>query len=298
MSEPLVSIIVLTYNSEKYILETLESIKNQTYQNLELIISDDCSRDNTIKKCKDWISLNKFRFKNTKLITSGENTGIPSNCNRGLKVATGEWIKIIAGDDVFFEDAIEKVIKFLEKNPDIKVIDTKVYMYDETMTRFLGELIPKNSKFFGININSEEQLVLFANNIDKRRLISTVGTFIHKSVLNTVGSFDVHYRFLEDSPMWFSILKHGFKFFYAPIVTVKYRRHLNSISTIGKKRLIITQYHFNVMDFMFSKIYPYLKLKNKINIYLKKIICNFIYKNGNSGYFMYFLYKLSLKLRL
>ena len=51
----LVSVVVITYNSEKYILETLESIKTQSYKNLELIISDDCSKDDTVMICRDWL---------------------------------------------------------------------------------------------------------------------------------------------------------------------------------------------------------------------------------------------------
>ncbi len=53
---PLVSIIVCTYNSSKYVLETLESAKEQTYQNVELIVSDDCSTDNTVELCRKWIA--------------------------------------------------------------------------------------------------------------------------------------------------------------------------------------------------------------------------------------------------
>lgn len=55
MYNPLVSVIVITYNSAKYVLETLESIRVQSYQNIELIISDDCSKDNTIDICRNWI---------------------------------------------------------------------------------------------------------------------------------------------------------------------------------------------------------------------------------------------------
>lgn len=59
MEQPLVSVSVITYNSAKTVLETLESIKAQTYQNLELIVSDDCSTDNTVELCRNWIEQNK-----------------------------------------------------------------------------------------------------------------------------------------------------------------------------------------------------------------------------------------------
>ena len=76
---PLVSITVITYNSAKYVIETLESAKAQTYQNIELIISDDHSTDNTVKDCRQWIEKNKEWFIRTVLITIPENTGVPAN---------------------------------------------------------------------------------------------------------------------------------------------------------------------------------------------------------------------------
>ena len=96
--QPLVSIVVITYNSSKYVLETLESAKEQSYQNLELIISDDCSFDDTVAICRNWIAKNKERFVRIELLSVDKNTGIPANCNRGVKVAKGEWVKLIAGE--------------------------------------------------------------------------------------------------------------------------------------------------------------------------------------------------------
>ena len=78
-NQPLVSVPVITYNSSKFVLETLESIKAQTYQNIELIISDDCSTDNTVELCQKWVEENKERFVRTQIITSDLNTGVSAN---------------------------------------------------------------------------------------------------------------------------------------------------------------------------------------------------------------------------
>ena len=94
VKQPLVSIIVVTYNSSKYVLETLESVRKQTYQNIELIITDDCSLDDTLEICNEWVEGNKKRFVRTNIVTVEKNTGIPSNCNRGIKKSTGKWIKL------------------------------------------------------------------------------------------------------------------------------------------------------------------------------------------------------------
>ena len=83
--DALISIVVITYNNSNYIEETLESIKSQTYNNIELIVSDDCSTDKTVEITEEWIDKNRDRFANVKLITTPVNTGISKNCNRGLR---------------------------------------------------------------------------------------------------------------------------------------------------------------------------------------------------------------------
>ena len=89
----LVSVIVLSYRSAETIVETLDSIKNQTYSNIELIVTDDASPDNTVQVVRKWITENKGTLASIKLVTSDKNTGLPANINRGLKVAKGAYYK-------------------------------------------------------------------------------------------------------------------------------------------------------------------------------------------------------------
>jgi glycosyltransferase involved in cell wall biosynthesis len=110
---PLVSITVITYNSSKFVLETLQSAKQQTYRNIELIISDDCSTDETVEICRQWVEENKDRFVRTKIITSDYNTGIPANSNRAVRASKGEWIKGIAGDDILLPDCISQNVEYV-----------------------------------------------------------------------------------------------------------------------------------------------------------------------------------------
>ena len=102
MKNTLVSIGIITYNSEKTILETLNSAYNQTYKNIELIISDDFSHDNTVNICKEWISEHSSRFVNCFVLTSTQNTGTSANCNRLINYCSGEYLKILAGDDILY----------------------------------------------------------------------------------------------------------------------------------------------------------------------------------------------------
>ena len=111
MKNTLVSVGIITYNSEKTILETLNSAYNQTYKNIELIISDDFSQDNTVNICKEWISEHSSRFVNCFVVTSTQNTGTSANCNRLINYCSGEYLKILAGDDIFTSTCIEDNIK-------------------------------------------------------------------------------------------------------------------------------------------------------------------------------------------
>ena len=101
--QPLISVIVITYNSSSTILETLDSIKRQTYSNIELVVSDDCSKDDTVKKAQNWILDNNI---NGIVVTTKKNAGIPANVNKGIKAAKGTLVKIIAGDDILYDYAI------------------------------------------------------------------------------------------------------------------------------------------------------------------------------------------------
>jgi alpha-1,3-rhamnosyltransferase len=113
---PLVSIVVITYNSSEYIEETLEGVKKQTYKNIELIISDGCSTDNTVELCEKWIEVNSNRFVHAQVICSEKNTGVAPDLDRGNRASGGEWIKSMAGDDMLLPNAITEFVNFIIKN--------------------------------------------------------------------------------------------------------------------------------------------------------------------------------------
>ena len=133
MTTPSVSIAVVTYNSAKTILETLESIKVQTYPNLELIISDDCSTDHTVSLCREWVEKNKERFDRVELITAEKNTGVSANFNRAEAACQGEWVKPIAGDDLLMPNCIEECVNYAEKHPDAYAIFGRAKAFGASM---------------------------------------------------------------------------------------------------------------------------------------------------------------------
>lgn len=247
-AQELVSIIVVTYNSSEYVLETLESAKAQTYQNIELIISDDCSKDNTVEVCQMWLDKNKDRFVRVELITSEKNTGIPANSNRGVKNAYGNWIKIIAGDDALLPNCIYDFVEFTQQNHECKLIHSRILKYNNTFDEInlVGE--NKNNEIFvDCKYTSEDQfsILLMKNQV----MAPTV--FINKQVLMDVGFFDESIPLCEDYPMWLNLTKKGFKFYFLNKVTVKYRLHDSSISQ--SKNQIFSSGYFKVEADVYKK---------------------------------------------
>lgn len=213
----LVSIVVITYNSAKYVLETLESTKKQTYKNIELIITDDCSTDDTVQICRDWLDKNGKYFIDAKLIASPVNTGIPANANRGYKAAQGEWIKGIAGDDILLPNCVESLLRASKKcdilvgiSQSFKIVDGK---------RILGAQYPSEDNYAFFNDSAMKQ--------HKRLLVNSFnfapGSFISKNVFLKLGGYDEHFRYLEDLPFWLKCTSNGYKLSLLKEPVVLYR---------------------------------------------------------------------------
>lgn len=110
--EDLVSIITPLYNAEKYIEATINSVQNQTYKNWEMIIVDDCSKDNSYGLVKK-IAKNESRIK---LVKNKENCGVTKTRNKGIKIAEGKYIAFLDADDLWHPKKLEKQISFMKKN--------------------------------------------------------------------------------------------------------------------------------------------------------------------------------------
>jgi alpha-1,3-rhamnosyltransferase len=253
MKEPLVSIVVITYNSSKYVLETLESAKEQTYQNVELIISDDGSTDDTVAVCRNWLAENEKRFVRTEFITINQNKGIPANCNRGLNNSKGTWVKLIAGDDMLMENCIEANITFITSNPEAKIIQSECLNYNETFDKmnFIG--ITKNAQkiFFEFGKTPIQQYEMLLDNNE----LYAPSIFYNRKIFQLVDGYDEEFKIIEDYPFWLKASRKGFKFFSFNKPTVCYRIHYESIQKQSKPYLsknylldrlrVMNKYHKN-----------------------------------------------------
>ena len=273
--DPLVSIGVVTYNSSKYIVETLESVKNQTYQNIELIISDDCSSDDTVAIAQNWLNQNGSRFVSTKIITVENNTGVSGNVNRCYRACTGEWIKSLDGDDLLCPNCIEDFIEFTRNNQSATVVFSNMVIFtDDTNKCEPIEIDKLSQEFYRLTCHEQYDYIL-ENDV----MINAPTLFFSREVALKNPSNEL-YRFLEDFPKWVSLTKKQIKLHLCDSVTVKYRVG-ESISHGGSAKYFSDLFYDSFIPFYYIDLKDELKKRNcreMISKYEKKILIYYFAK--------------------
>ncbi len=228
MKAPLVSVVVVSYNSSSTIVETLDSISAQTYANIELIITDDASTDNTVEICKTWLTKHTNRFINAKILTTSNNTGVSANANRGYNNANGVWIKAIAADDALSDDCVKEFMSFSSNNPDAKVIvsncDRYLDFFEESCKMDLQKqplAVTKNQN----NPSLLHDLLCYGHNF-----MVAPTMFIKKEAFESLGGYDEDFPMCEDYPFWLKLTGAGIPVYYIDKVLVKYRISKRSLS--------------------------------------------------------------------
>nr|UEO57218.1 putative glycosyltransferase EpsJ [Morganella morganii] len=223
----LVSIIIVSYNSESFIEATLDSCLKQTYPNIEIIVTDDGSTDNTINTCHQWAIKNKAKLR---LIESQDRKGIPANCNRGVKESQGEWLKLIAADDVLEYDAIENFINYAKKNNNDVVFSLfKPFCDREVFTTiyplpFTRNILVHREKNRTLSKYYHWLFLLYFSNV-------APAVFFKKSTLTDILGFDENYYLLEDLPTWYTIFSNNYSVGFLRKTTVNYRIHSQQVTT-------------------------------------------------------------------
>ena len=229
-NKPLISIVVITYNSSESIFETLESSKNQSYPNIELIISDDCSPDNTIEKCNEWLKINKNRFVRSEIISTPINTGVSANLNRGIRASSGRWVKPIAGDDALVFNAIDEFYNFAVAS-NCSICISRLLTFGANSELLNKIKIDYDQHFEKLLEPQQEQL----NRICKELFVPGPGVFFTRNIYNGVNGFDENYPFCEEWPFFYNILNKGYHLRLLDKELVRYRVSEESLCRSGNK---------------------------------------------------------------
>lgn len=271
MIEELVSVIVPSYNYEKYIVECLKSIERQEYRNIELIIVDDCSKDNSKKLIKQFISNDDVmdRFANIEYIEHNENHGAHYTINEGIEYAKGKYIAVINADDLYETNRFAEIIpKMQSKNANIafssiEIIDSNSRMAEgEEAERF--RCIQD-----GISAGENVSYALMHQNV----AISTGNLVFTKELYKKLDGFK-EYKYIHD---WDFILRASLLEEPLYVMNTKYYYRLHNQNSFRELGDIADQEVNLVLNNFFNEI----KSNNAIN---KNLSSNRVKENIASTY--------------
>lgn len=197
MNQPLVSVCIPAYNNADYIKETIESVLKQTYKNIELIVVDDQSKDDTVAVVK---SIQDDRIK---LYINEENLGMSGNWNRCMELCTGEYIKLICADDLIHETLIEREVRAMEQHPEVLLVESDTQFVD------------KNGKGKGFYKRYRKRGVVDGREISKvcvrtrDQFGAPLANLIRRSAYEQTGGFDSTFVYIVDYDFFMNIANRG-----------------------------------------------------------------------------------------
>lgn len=225
MQQPLVSIVVISYNQGKYIRENLDSIKAQTYQNIELIVGDDASQDDSVEVFEAWLEENGYPtvFKNY----HKANTGLATMLNECIEKATGKYVKLIAADDFLHPESIEKcVAKLEEAGEECGMVFTDTYIINEESEQIKEEKTSKLDNY------TEEELAQAVKNSNG---VAAPSVLLSVAALRKTGPYSTK-LLVEDYHRWLLILqKHSIRYIGEKLCY--YRWHSDNITKHRRQRI-------------------------------------------------------------
>ena len=225
--KPLVTICTPCYNHEQYLDDYFQGIINQTYKNIELIITDDCSSDSSREIIAKWIPVLKKRLKNIVYIENESNCGITKTCNEMFKLAKGKYIKDVASDDVLPLNSIGICVDFMQTHPDVTLV--------------VGNSCQiKNDYHFGDHYDMKKlQDTNYLNHIEdlhhellKHNIINAGGAFYRDTVFEKYGYYDEEMLY-EDWDYWLTVSKAE-KIYFIDDVVYLYRESVTSVSHLDR----------------------------------------------------------------
>lgn len=210
----MISVIIPTFNHSRFVSDAINSVLAQTYKNLEVIIVDDGSTDNTREVLKKYGSKIKYIYQN--------NKGLSAARNIGIKFSKGEFIAILDADDIWLSRKLELQMKMMEEcTSSTGVVSCGVYIIDEE-GKIIKEFVRKN---YLSKINFFNELII-------KNIVSGGGScaLIRRVCFEKVGMFDENLKSAEDWDMWLRISKY-FDIKYVEIPLVKIRVSERSMSS-------------------------------------------------------------------
>lgn len=201
----LVSIGVPFYNGVNYIIHTLESIKAQTYDNIELILINDCSTDNSACIVDNWLNINRGRFSNLIQLTNSKNQGLAYSCKELQKASNGVFFSKLDADDVILPNKVAEQVHYLKAHDQMAMVYSNTMLIDSK-----GNLLPEDyfeKQDFSTVKNKVGPSGFVFQQLLIEDFIPNPSVLIRKSVLEKTGGYDES-LFNEYWDLWLRIAKN------------------------------------------------------------------------------------------
>jgi len=290
MNKPLVSICIPTYNGQKFITDAMDSAINQTYRPLEIVISDDASKDATLEIIKSFQNKTDIPIH----IFAHKPSGIGANWNHSIKKSKGEYIKFLFQDDVLAPTCIEKMMEIAVTNKDVGMVYSKrdflfdsadaksiewIQLYSNLHLSWKNNLIINRGVTKGTDLLKDENLLNFPEN----KIGEPTAVLLKKEVFEKVGYFSEVLKQTLDIEFWYRLIKK-YDVVYIDEKLLSFRLHNNQATFINTKNELNESKFFYYS--MYKKLFWYLcfktqkKLFYEFNIFGKfiKRIFNIIFR--------------------
>jgi glycosyltransferase involved in cell wall biosynthesis len=226
VNQPLVSICIPSYNSGEFIKQTLESVLAQTYSHIEVVVTDDVSKDNTVQIAR---SISDPRLK---VHLNERNLGVVENWNRSIELASGEYIKIMGADDLLDPTCIEEQMKvFLTTKENIVLVSSYKYVINHKNKLIVYKRGMKENVIDGTE--AIKRSVIDGSNI----IGEPVAGLFRKEDFMKAGKYRVCPIYMIDMDLWARILKQG-KLYVIPKPLYSFRISPTSLSSVMRSSQI------------------------------------------------------------
>ncbi|MDO8664757.1 MAG: glycosyltransferase [Candidatus Liptonbacteria bacterium] len=249
---PLVSIVIPAYNSERYIKETIDSAIAQTYQHIEIIVVDNASKDRTKEILEPYVAEGKVRY-----LYNETNRGAAGARNVGIHEAKGEYIALLDSDDIFLPEKVERQVAYLEAHPECDVCYCALYHFYDGKPEKLLKL--DYSYYSGDSVFP----MLFQKNF-----INPGTTMLRRSVFEKAGYFDESYRHSEDFEFFLRIAFQGYRVNFLSEPLLKCRLHKGSTSYSAQAKVREKK----TMGSIFENIRRQMTDEQKRQVHINKVI--------------------------
>jgi len=265
-----VSIIAVCYNQAAYVTDTLNSIKSQTWSNIQLIVADDGSKDGSKEVIKNWIAQTD---PSAIFIDHQKNLGLTRNINSALPYVKGDFFQVFGCDDIMLPDKIEKQVAILQANKDAGVVYSDMQLIDKKGDHLPYTYYQKHTYKQPFSGDHYESLI-------NRIILAAPTVLIRKEVLDKSGYYNEQLDY-EDYDYFLRAAKY-YLFVYEPEITVKYRVLESSLSNHD---VYPVKYFRNLFVVLYSNYDKRKKYRQQFNdklLFCIKNLYSLKYKNALS----------------